>query len=280
MKKFIVSLIILIMLGGTAFYFGWVKAGVPVGEYGVIISKTHGVDKEIIQDGKFRWLWYKLIPTNVKTLNFKLTQTEQRISIHTSLPSANTYASFSGMSTVMDFSYEISGSFSFLLKAEMLPSLVEKNIINGSDSLQIYINSLAEKISGYIVQQLQSYSADPDFLKTFLGNPAPPDFTNTVQSRFPEIAYFSCSINNVDYPDLDLYLSAKNLYQNYLARQGEILMEQAAAETARINSAQQRYDELKQYGELLSEYPVLIQYLAIEKGLDETVKTLPLNGEN
>lgn len=280
MKKFIISLIILIILGGVAFYFGWVKAAVPVGEYGVIISKTHGVDKEIIQDGKFRWLWYKLIPTNVKTLNFKLTQTEKNISIHTSLPSANTYASFSGMGTVMDFSYEISGSFSFLLNAETLPSLVEKNIINDNYSLQMYVNSLAEKISSNIVQQLQSYSADPDFLKTFLGNPLPPDFTNTVQSRFPEITDFSCSIYNVDYPDLDLYLSAKNLYQNYLARQGEILTEQAAAETARINSAQQRYDELKRYGELLSEYPVLIQYLAIEKGLDEVIKTLPLNGEN
>jgi hypothetical protein len=277
MKKFIITLIILIILGGAAFYFGWVQASVPAGEYGVIISKTHGVDGEIIQDGKFRWLWYKLIPTNVKTLIFKLNSVEETISVRGSLPSADTYASFSGVS--MDFSYDINGSFSFSLNPEMLIPLVENNTIRDQASLQIYMNSLSEKISSCIVQQLQSYSANPDFLETFNGNPIPPDFANTVQSQFPEINDFSCSIHNVDYPDFDLYAAAKELYQNYLSRQGEFLMEQAAAAAAEKTNAQDRYDELKRYGELLSEYPILIQYLAIEKGLDEALKALPLSEE-
>ncbi|MDR2900770.1 MAG: hypothetical protein LBV20_04555 [Treponema sp.] len=278
MKKFIVSLIILIILGGVVFYFGWVKAAVPAGEYGVIVSKTHGVDTELIQDGQFRWLWYKLIPTNIKTLVFKLTPKEGTISISGNLPSASTYASFSGVS--MDFSYEVSGSYSFLLNAERLPSLVENHIISDNDSLQNYMNSLSEKISGFIVQQLQSYSSDPALLESLQGNPIPSDLTSKVQSMFPEIIDFSCMINTVRFPDFDLYHSAKSLYQNYLSRQGEILMEQAAAETAERNIAEQRYDDLKRYGELLTEYPVLIQYMAIEKGLDEVMKSLPMFGEN
>ncbi len=114
MKKFFISLIILVILGGAALYFGWVKASVPAGEYGVIISKTHGTDAEVVQDGKFRWLWYKLIPTNVKILSFRLRLLEKNISAGGSLPSANTYASFSGIS--MDFSYEVNGTYSFQLK--------------------------------------------------------------------------------------------------------------------------------------------------------------------
>jgi hypothetical protein len=278
MKKFVISLIILIILGGVAFYFGWVKASVPAGEYGVIISKTHGVDTELIQDGKFRWLWYKLIPTNVTILTFKLKQQEGNISVSGQLPSAETYASFSGVP--MDFSYEVNGSFSFLLNAETLPILAENHTISEQASLQIYLNSLSEKISGFIVQQLQLLSENTASLEALQGNEIPSDLVDKVKSQFPEIIDFNCTIHNIRFPDFDLYDSAKALYQNYLARQGELLMEQAAAETARINSAQQRYDELKRYGELLTEYPVLIQYMAIEKGLDEVMKTLPLNGEN
>jgi hypothetical protein len=275
MKKFGISLIILIILGGVAFYFGWVKAAVPAGEYGVIISKTHGVDGEVIQDGKFRWLWYKLIPTNVKILTFKLSAIEEKLSVSGNLPSSETYAAFSGVP--MDFSYELSGAFSFLLKPEMLPALTEKNILSDEASLQTYTNSLAEKISAYVVQQLQLYSTDSSFIESIQGNTLPADFIDDVASQFPEISDFSCTINSVKFPDADLYQSAKNLYQNYLARQGELLMEQAATAAAEKNTARRRYDEMKRYGELLTEYPVLIQYMAIENGLDEAVKLLPPN---
>lgn len=278
MKKFFVSLLILIILGGAAVYFGWVKAFVPAGEYGVLISKTHGVDQEIIKDGKFRWLWYKLIPTNVTVLTFKLYPAEETISISGSLPSASTYASFSGVP--MDFSYDLSASYSFSLKPETLPNLVENHAVTDQDALRMYLNLLSEKISIYTVQQIENYSSGPSSLENLKGNPLPPNLADKVQAMFPEIHNFNCTIDHARFPDFDLYESAKALFQSYLARQGEFLMEQAAAEAAVKNAAQERYDELKRYGELLSQYPVLIQYLAIEKGLDEVIKTLPVNGEN
>ncbi len=276
MKKFFISLIILVILGGAALYFGWVKASVPAGEYGVIISKTHGTDAEVVQDGKFRWLWYKLIPTNVKILSFRLRLLEKNISAGGSLPSANTYASFSGIS--MDFSYEVNGTYSFQLKPEMLPSLVEKNSVGDQDSLNAYLDSLSEKISGYTIQQIGSFSGGRNTLEALRENPVLPDLTNKVLSMFPEITDFTCTITNVRFPDFDLYDSAKTLYQNYLSRQGEILMEKAAVEAAEKINAQDRFDELTRYGELLTKYPILIQYMAIEKGLDiEAIESLQLN---
>jgi hypothetical protein len=278
MKKFLVSLIILIILGGAACYFGWVKTSVPTGEYGVIISKTHGIDKELVQDGKFRWLWYKLIPTNVKVLTFQLNQMEDDFSASGTLPSSETYASFGGVS--MDFSYKVHGSFSFSLKPEVLPSLVEINAVSDQASLQAYCVSLSEKISSYIVQQLQSYSENTATLETLQEKVIPSDLTDNIKSMFPELRDFSGTIYTASFPDFDLYESAKNLYLDYLSRQGEILMEQAAAAAAKKSNAQDRFDELTRYGKLLAEYPHLIQYLAIEKGFDEVMKTLPLDAEH
>ncbi len=175
----------------------------------------------------------------------------------------------------MDFSYDLSGSFSFSLKPEVLPSLVGKNTVSSQDSLQAYIDSLSEKISAYVIQQIQLYSAESSSLEAIGGSFVPPSLADTVQSYFPEINEFSCTMNRVRFPDLELYQSAKKLYLDYLARQGEILMEQAITAAAEKTDAQERYDELKRYGELLTEYPVLIQYMAIEKGMDEAVKLLP-----
>ncbi len=272
MKKFITSLVILIILGGVAFFFGWAQFMVPPGEYGVMISKTHGVDHEIIKEGQFRWIWFKLIPTNVKILTFKLNPLEKPISVKGNLPSGDTYAAFSGIS--MDFSYQVDGTFSFLLKPETLPKLVETQAITDQASLNTYLNSLSEKISAFTVQQLQVYTEDRTALEKLLGNPVPVSLADNIQSAFPEITNFTCTINVARFPDFDLYDSAKSMYQDYLAQQREILKNQVTAAAAERIYSQQRFDELEKYGELLTKYPILIQYLAIEKGSDEVIRTL------
>ena len=43
MKKALASLIILILFGGVVFYLGWVQFDVPIGNYGLMLSKTSGV---------------------------------------------------------------------------------------------------------------------------------------------------------------------------------------------------------------------------------------------
>ena len=70
MKKFLITFFILLILAGVFFFLVWVQFSVPVGSYGVIASKTHGVDPQLVKSGEFRWVWYKLIPTNVKIAVF------------------------------------------------------------------------------------------------------------------------------------------------------------------------------------------------------------------
>jgi hypothetical protein len=119
MKKIFGLFIVLLLLGGTAFFFGWAQLKVPPGSYGIMRSKTHGLDPQLIQEGDFRWVWYKLIPTNVSIAVFSPTQISGAIRAEGRLPSGALYASAAGLP--MDFSYEVTGSFSFSLKASALP---------------------------------------------------------------------------------------------------------------------------------------------------------------
>jgi hypothetical protein len=52
----------------------------------------------------------------------------------------------------------------------------------------------------------------------------------------------------------------------FMTRQGELLKTDISASAERHLSARLRSDELEKYGELLTKYPVLLQYLALEGG--------------
>ena len=119
MKKFLVVLLFLALLGGTVFFLGWTHLTVPPGSYGVMQSKTHGLDPEVIRDGEFRWLWYKVLPTNVDVSVFTIGPVRRVIESSGNLSSGDIYAALVGITE--NFSWEVSGEFSFSLKPEALP---------------------------------------------------------------------------------------------------------------------------------------------------------------
>ncbi|MDR2178508.1 MAG: hypothetical protein LBP20_10790, partial [Treponema sp.] len=102
MKKFFCFLLIIIA-AGTVFFLGWAQLTVPPGSYGVMRSKTHGVDPRLIREGEFRWVWYKLIPTNVGITIFTPRHVERSICLAGTLPLGDAYGSMVGLDT--DFSY-------------------------------------------------------------------------------------------------------------------------------------------------------------------------------
>jgi hypothetical protein len=266
MKKFFVFLLILIILGGTGFFFGWAQLSVPPGAYGVMRSKTHGVDPRVIRDWEFRWVWYKLIPTNVTTEVFSLNKVSRTITSSGVLPSGGVYASLAGISA--DFSWEVSGQFSFSLKGEALPSLTASENINADEDLRIYETNLAGQIEAHILDFLLSYSRDSGKMEALLVSGSAPELTESVNRAFPEIEGFSCLIRSTRYPDYLLYRSLRSLYEDYLKEQELSFRNVLPAEAESLARSRQRLDELSKYGELLTRYPVLLQYLALEKGLN------------
>jgi hypothetical protein len=252
-------IIVLLGLGGAAFFLGWVHFAVPPGSYGVMRTKTHGIYPELIQDGEFRWVWYKLIPTNAIISIYSPNRVERSFTISGALHSADLYRRFASLD--VDFSYELSGSFAFQIAAESLPALTESRGITGQDDLEKLENSTAAELESFIGRCFNEYQTESE---TFSAADFSEHLKREIPAAFPGIGSFDITLNMVKLPDFALYDSLRLLYQDYLDRQRELLTEDIREAALRNVTTQLRLDELARYGELLTKYPILLQYLGME----------------
>ena len=265
MKKFIITLLILLILGGVVFFFGWAQFTVPPGLYGVVSSKTHGIDPVLVQSGEFRWIWYKLIPTNTEILKFSLTPKNRSIRSSGSLPSGAIYSSLAGLNA--DFSWEISGDFSFSIRPDSLPSLILNENIADQEDLNKLEDEYCRRIEALVLKYLTVYGEDENKMGTLLLSASNPELVREIEEAFPGLEKVDCRIQAVRFPDYALYQSVRSLYHDYLAHQQRILEEDITHDAEARIMTRLRMDELEKYGEILSRYPVLLEYLALEKGL-------------
>ena len=262
MKKFFFTLFILLIIGGIGFFIGWVQLTVPAGSYGVINSKTHGTDPDLVQSGEFRWVWYKLIPTNVQIAVFQLDNVKSPIDFTSSLPSGESYAAFAGLGT-SDFSWDLKGEISFTINPEMLISLVEKNNVADQQALDSYLQNMAQDIKVIILRTLSSPDTDSQRLERILSGHPDAEMEREIRNRFPEIRDFSFVITTARFPDFVLYRQVRLLYEEFLAMQREYVTASFSTRAENHIEAQLRFGELERYGELLTKYPILLDYMAL-----------------
>jgi hypothetical protein len=267
MKKFLFFLIVLIALGGTGFFLGWAHLTVPPGSYGVMRSKIYGLDSETIMDGEFRWLWYKLIPTNVDISVYTISPVRHSFRNSGSLPSGQVYVNLAGLEA--DFSWEVAGEFGFSIRPEALPEITAREIISDDAGLRRAEEDIASRIESLILDRLSAYADNEDEtrLESLILTGTLPDLNREIERAFPEIENLSCTIRTVRYPHFELYRSVKSLYREYLQQQSAMLDPAVMREAERRIDLRTRIDELTRYGELLTRYPVLLEYLALEKTL-------------
>jgi len=256
MKKFFTTLLILIILAALGLFLGWAQRGVPPDAYGFIRSKTHGLDTRLVQAGEFRWLWYKLIPTNTQTVVFRLNPVTHEFSAHDTLPSGKTYAAFAGLED--DFSWDLRAAFSFTLRPESLVPLITDQNIGSQEELARYENTLAEQIETFILHRI---AAEEDLLE----NGESPGLEREIQGQFPLITHFSLKIKSAHFPDFTLYRQAQGLYKDYVALQKDFMSGDLREKAKTRAESYQRFGELEQYGALLTKYPILLDYLALER---------------
>jgi len=267
MKKFLIFLIVLIALAGTVFFLGWAHLTVPPGMYGVMRSKIYGLDSQIIRDGEFRWLWYKLIPTNVEISVYSIGQVKRSFRNSGSLPSGQVYVNLVGLEA--DFSWEVAGEFSFSLKPEALPDITAREIISDDEGLRRAEADIAARIESLILDRLRTYADNEDEtrLESLIVTGTLPDLNREIERAFPQIENLNCTIRTVRYPDFELYRSVKALYREYLQQQNAAFDPSLVREAERRVALRARIDELTLYGELLTKYPVLLDYMVFEKDL-------------
>ena len=267
MKKFLFVLILLIILGGVIFLLGWTQLTVPPGSYGVMHSKTHGLEERVISDGEFRWLWYKILPTNTTVSVFNLYPVRHSIRSSGSLSSGQVYASLAGLDA--EFNWEITGDIVFSIKPEYLPALTARENVSDDSGLREVERGIAANIERLLLQRIKTYadSGDETRLETLRIAGTLPELDREIETQFPEIENFSCIIRSVRFPDYQLYRSVKRIYDDYLARQNELLRQEVTKEAETRIDTRTRIDELAMYGELLTKYPILLQFMALEKGI-------------
>ena len=268
MKKFLFFLVVLIALGGTGFFLGWAHLTVPPGSYGVMRSKMYGLDDQVIRDGEFRWLWYKLIPTNVDISVYTIGQVKRSFRNSGNLPSGQVYLNLAGLDA--DFSWEVAGEFNFSIRPEVLPEVTALELISDDAGLRRAEEDIAVRIENLILDRLRTYADNEDEarLESLILAGTLPDLNREIERAFPQIENFSCTIRTVRYPDFTLYRSVRDLYREYIRQQNAMLNPSVIREAERRMDSRARIDELARYGELLTRFPVLLEYLVIENDLN------------
>ncbi len=275
MKKFSISVIILLVFAAAIFVLGWLEIFVPVDKVGILVSKTSGVSQEIIKPGNFTWSWERIIPTNSQIRIFTAVPQTITKDIRGSLPSAELYKNMIDGSP--DFSYNFSVKIVMSIKESELPAFVEKTGAKDEDNLTEYLNSQADSIARATVQ----YILEESVLNSSFVVEASLTDTELIDgidaaNRYDDISITSIQINNVSMPDITMYNLAKNSYEAY-----QIAVETALESSFELEGfdAAQDYLELERLsrlGQVLADYPQLIDFMAVSNGeMDFNVPNTP-----
>ncbi len=263
MKKAFISLIILIIAAGTVFVFGWIQIFVPIGKYGVLASKTSGIDPVPVTNGVFSWKWERLIPTNTELYIFSIEPQRFTTSISGELPFASEYNN--AFSTNYDFSYDYTVTLSLAVRQEYLPQLVKDFSVKTDDNLSDLLSQQVQNISSDIVQFLiTSNNTENVFVHTSLDIP---EIINGIDAygKYPFVLFNSVEVKKTKSPDLVLYESVKNSYSEYRAQTQGHILDTVVKENQTSSEDYFLFERYRNLGKLLTEYPVLIDYLAVQQ---------------
>jgi len=279
-KKSIVSFVILLLCAAAVFFFGWVSFRVPPGKYGVMLSKTGGVYSTPLRYGHFEWRWEALLPTNAQIRIFDSEPIQTVKTISGSLPSADVYSNL--IEEKPDFSYKFSVTVHAQIDPDFLPAFVEKSGADSQKQLHEYITGETENIA---------HAAAHFVLDSALKNPdlsaLPISDTELIrgidaEKRFRGIAISTLHIDDFRIPDTFLYNTARNAYTAYQMQLKEQLEKAVDAQTGKAAADYLELERLSRLGRILSEYPLLIDYLSVSKGksLSQELPRAAIGGES
>lgn len=263
MKKFLITLLILIIAGGVVFYFGWIQIQVPAEGYVVFFSKTNGYDDRIIKPGEFVWRWQRLIPKNVTLYTFEPEPEESTVTVTGTLPSGSFYSRY--LEGDPEFSWEADIFLRYSLKPESLPALVRDNHIT-PETLPDYFKTVRQKVEAFAFPRIVNHINTAGSSGTIYGDITRMEeqLSESLAASFPHLDFFDIHLVSFDFPDMELYGKGKQYYNQITDLEQRIRREEisnAAAEEAERNRG---LSLLKEYGKVLTDYPVLMDYLELK----------------
>ncbi len=256
--QFLIIFLLIIIISGGTFYFGWVQFSLDAGEYGVIYTKTSGWDHEIVRNGEFSWRWEALLPTNLTLHILKSTMQTIEIKKTGSLPSGKLFSKLAGEGA--EFDWKIHARVNYRIIPETIPTLVSEGLV--VDSLEDLYPEYESRIERELIQFVNAkiISLDIDAvekqLKTYL---------NTIDDKMGVI---NVSIVNWYFPDKDLYDETKRLMLKHIKERQAVLAEIEDARLRRDDNLDETLSRMSRYGEVLTAHPILLDYFSIQNNLE------------
>jgi regulator of protease activity HflC (stomatin/prohibitin superfamily) len=275
MKKLMILIIVLLVVGGVGFYFGWIQIRIPADGYGVIFTRTNGWEDDAVEPGTFVWRWQGLIPTNLSLYVFTPEAHRTSASLSGTLPSGDAIKMI--LPDAGAFRYEVGVDVQTRLRPQKLPSLARDRELRPGD-LSDYYEELDSRISTLAQDALMRLVENDDEALTLSNrhDEVVRAITARIEEQLPEVEVVAVTPRRLDLPDLELYRDAKRLATEVLESRAQSLKD--AVE--RIADTQAQTDSglslLERYGEILDRYPVLLEYFKVGQEIDGD----PLNLES
>ena len=263
--KGLIGIIVLLGVAGTIFVAGWIQILLPPATYAVLFSKTGGYDPRVIVPATFAWRWERVIPGNATLYFFAVQPATVATPIRGELPSADTLASV--LPGSVDFAYQATVTATFAVRPEALPNLVAAEGLL-PESLPGWTQAQGEEIAHAafeLVQRAELAGALPNLAAVEARVAA------ALAEQFPAVEIREVRFADLRLPDLELYRRARRAYLALLEARYE------ARRTAALNLAVERergvaaaearreaLQVLREYGQVLKEFPILIQFLALQ----------------
>lgn len=259
MKRFLVLLLLLAVIGGTVFFFGWVQLQIPAGANGVIFTKTNGWEETVAQPGTFIWRWQRLIPTNLTLYIFPATDRTFTVRSSGSLPGAGSLAPLVDDTAVFRYSAQV--SVSLQVQPSALPTLAREENLR-PDSLDDYLNRIetqAVELATDAIDEVLQAPTDPAIRVAEVSQRV----KEQLQSGYPNVDVLSVAVTELSLPDAAVYEEARTLLRQVMQARATALQAAAESLAEQQTSDAAQLTRLERYGEILDQYPVLLEYFRV-----------------
>lgn len=264
MKKFLISMFILIIFAGAVFFIGWGQFAVPAGSYGVMVSKTSGISQKTIVPGEFCWFWERLLPTNTSMRIFSIIPVTRTTTISGELPSADIYSPM--LEGSPNFSYKFSVQTELMIKSNYLPNFVRRTDAKENEQLQEYLNQQGDLIAQEVIQYILSKSLDNANNLMLLATDTEELKTGiNADSKFKDLEISNITVKTAQMPDTELYNIAKASYAEFQAKVKQSLAELTKNQSTITANDYLQIERFARWGKILQEYPILIDFLAVSR---------------
>lgn len=268
--KQILILSFLIIISGIIFFFGWIQIKLPHNTYGIAFTKSNGYLNKVYEPGKFSWSPANLIPGNFNLLRFNVIPQQLEIKEQGELPSGNIYSGY--LPGEPDFSYEFNYYLTYIINLATFPKMVS-DLNLSPDQMQKKYNELNANIQLFISNYYKSKAVDTNYALNLFYNSTDlsQELISSLSSNFPLLDFLEFIPSEIKIPDAILYNKAKGIYLASIKLQNEVISESKikVAEQEILDNA--NFETLKKYGELLNEYPSLIELFSVIDFNSETI---------